>query len=84
VLMMENHSYDNHLGMLGRAGADGFALGSNGLPLAVNPYAAGQAAARHPPWRDGLQQQRARHDPAPGLDLPSLPHPPHPSRPGLP
>jgi phospholipase C len=42
VLMMENHSYDNHLGMLGRAGADGFALGSSGLPLAVNPYADGR------------------------------------------
>jgi len=42
VLMMENHSYDNHLGMLGRAGADGFALGSNGLPLAVNPYPDGR------------------------------------------
>jgi phospholipase C len=28
--------------MLGRAGADGFPLGSNGLPLAVNPYADGR------------------------------------------
>ncbi len=42
VLMMENHSYDNHLGMLGRAGADGFTLGSNGKPTAANPYANGQ------------------------------------------
>jgi phospholipase C len=42
VLMMENHSYDNHLGMLGRPGADGFALGSDGRPLAVNPYADGR------------------------------------------
>jgi phospholipase C len=42
VLMMENHSYDNHLGMLRRDGADGFALGANGLPLAVNPYADGR------------------------------------------
>ncbi|MGH3204799.1 MAG: alkaline phosphatase family protein, partial [Streptosporangiaceae bacterium] len=38
VLMMENHSYDNHLGMLGRAGADGFPLGRNGKPKANNPY----------------------------------------------
>ena len=27
VVMMENHSYDNHLGMLRRPGADGFRLG---------------------------------------------------------
>jgi phospholipase C len=38
VLMMENHSYDNKLGMLGRAGADGFTLGADGLPTATNPY----------------------------------------------
>src|SRR5215472_19260608 len=38
VLMMENHSYDNHLGMLRRHGADGFKLGANGKPLATNPY----------------------------------------------
>jgi phospholipase C len=42
VLMMENHSYDNHLGMLGRAGADGFKLGANGKPTAQNPYADGK------------------------------------------
>ena len=40
--MMENHSYDNHLGMLRRAGADGFRLGLNGLPLASNPYPDGR------------------------------------------
>jgi phospholipase C len=39
VLMMENHSYDNILGMLGRG--DGFTLGANGLPTATNPYANG-------------------------------------------
>src|SRR5436190_22796228 len=38
VVMMENHSYDNHFGMLRRAGADGFRLGFNGKPLASNPY----------------------------------------------
>src|SRR5258708_8955019 len=42
VLMMENHSYDNHLGMLRRQGADGFQLGSNGKPVAVNPYPDGR------------------------------------------
>ncbi len=41
VLMMENHSYDNKLGMLGRAGADGFTLGANGEPTASNPYPSG-------------------------------------------
>jgi phospholipase C len=50
VLMMENHSYDNKLGMLGRRGADGFRLGRNGLPLNTNPYANGdiQHAFRMP------------------------------------
>jgi phospholipase C len=38
VLMMENHSYDNKLGMLGRPGADGFTLGSGGKPVETNPY----------------------------------------------
>jgi phospholipase C len=42
VLMMENHSYDNHLGMLARAGADGFTLGADGKPTAQNPYADGK------------------------------------------
>jgi phospholipase C len=42
VLMMENHSYDNRLGMLFRPGADGFKLGRNGLPTATNPYGNGQ------------------------------------------
>ena len=50
VLMMENHSYDNRLGMLRRPGADGFRLGRDGLPLATNPYANGdiQHAFRMP------------------------------------
>jgi phospholipase C len=42
VLMMENHSYDNRLGMLFRPGADGFRIGRNGLPAAANPYPNGQ------------------------------------------
>lgn len=39
VLMMENHSYDNYLGMLPRG--DGFTRGVDGLPTATNPYANG-------------------------------------------
>jgi phospholipase C len=42
VLMMENHSYDNHLGMLNRSGADGFTLGHDGRPTAQNPYPDGK------------------------------------------
>jgi phospholipase C len=42
VLMMENHSYDNHLGMLDRPGADGFTLGTDGKPTETNRYANGQ------------------------------------------
>jgi phospholipase C len=41
VLMMENHSYDNRLGMLQRAGADGFTLAHDGKPIETNPYANG-------------------------------------------
>ena len=41
VLMMENHSYDNKLGMLRRHCADGFRLGRDGQPKASNPYANG-------------------------------------------
>src|ERR1700731_5403212 len=39
VLMMENHSYDNYLGMLQGRG-DGFALGRDGEPEVVNHDAA--------------------------------------------
>jgi len=39
VLMMENHSYDNYLGTLGRG--DGFTMGPDGRPTAANPDAAG-------------------------------------------
>jgi phospholipase C len=35
VLMMENHSFDNILGLIGRG--DGFRLGANGRPAATNP-----------------------------------------------
>jgi phospholipase C len=48
VLMMENHSYDNMIGMLGRG--DGYTLGPDGKPTASNPYANGtiQHAFRMP------------------------------------
>ncbi len=39
VLMMENHSFDDHWGMLGRG--DGFTLGLDGRPLNYNPNPAG-------------------------------------------
>jgi phospholipase C len=39
VLMMENHSFDDHLGMLGRG--DGLTLGPDGLPVNYNPDPAG-------------------------------------------
>jgi len=50
VLMMENHSYDNRLGMLKRPGADGFSFDKNGKPTATNPYRNGdiQHAFRMP------------------------------------
>jgi phospholipase C len=35
IVMLENHSFDNVLGMLGRG--DGFRLGRDGRPTAVNP-----------------------------------------------
>jgi phospholipase C len=46
VLMMENHSYDNLFGMLGRAPGqrprgDGFQIAADGYPSATNPYADG-------------------------------------------
>jgi phospholipase C len=39
VLMMENHSFDNYFGMLGRG--DGFPLDKHGKPSAVNPDGTG-------------------------------------------
>src|SRR5215469_18110868 len=40
VLMMENHSFDNYLGALGRG--DGFSLGEDGAPDAENPDSTGE------------------------------------------
>jgi phospholipase C len=39
VLMMENHSFDNYLGTLGRG--EGFPLGDDGTPDSENPDSAG-------------------------------------------
>jgi phospholipase C len=40
VLLLENHSFDNFFGMLGRG--DGFTLGADGLPTASNAYPDGR------------------------------------------
>jgi phospholipase C len=56
VLMLENHSFDNLFGMLGRG--DGFRLGPGGLPTAANPYANGQVQhAFHMPTTCQLSSQ---------------------------
>lgn len=48
ILMMENHSFDNYLGTLGRG--DGFRLDQEGQPLDTNPTKAGeQVRAFHLP-----------------------------------
>jgi phospholipase C len=46
VLMMENHSYDNYLGMLAGRG-DGFPVGDDGKPAVFNPDTAGQPVRAH-------------------------------------
>jgi phospholipase C len=60
VLMMENHSYDNYLGMLAGRG-DGFALGADGRPDAANPSNSGvPVQLRHSPsvlQQDGVPSQ---------------------------
>ena len=48
ILMMENHSYDNYLGLLGHG--DGFELGRDGRPSAANPAGDGTLVGlRHLP-----------------------------------
>lgn len=47
VLMLENHSFDNLLGMLGRG--DGFRLDVHGNPTASNPYQGKTLHAFHMP-----------------------------------
>jgi phospholipase C len=46
VLMMENHSYDNYLGMLQGRG-EGFTLGADGKPEIANPDTAGEPIRAH-------------------------------------
>jgi phospholipase C len=46
VLMMENHSYDNYLGML-RGRGEGFPLGADGEPEVFNPGADGEPVRAH-------------------------------------
>ena len=46
VLMMENHSYDNYLGMLPGRG-EGFPLGADGEPEVSNPGSDGKVRAHH-------------------------------------
>ena len=59
VLMMENHSFDNYLGMLGRG--EGLPLGPGGEPAAVNRGPRGETVhAFHLPstvQRDGVPSQ---------------------------
>ena len=51
VVMMENHSYDNVLGMLKRRG-DGFATDIHGVPVASNPWP--EASAITPPFKNAV------------------------------
>jgi phospholipase C len=46
VLMMENHSYDNYLGML-RGRGEGFPLGADGEPAVANPGTDGESVRAH-------------------------------------
>ena len=46
VLMMENHSYDNYLGML-RGRGEGFPLGADGEPAVANPSTDGDSVRAH-------------------------------------
>ena len=58
VLMMENHSFDNYLGMLGRG--DGFTLDAQGRPTAANADASGRLVrAFHMPNTCQLPKQPA-------------------------
>ena len=46
VLMMENHSFDDHLGTLGRG--DGLTLGTDGTPVNFNPAPGGGVVMSYP------------------------------------
>src|SRR5436305_1162909 len=52
VVMMENHSFDNYLGMLPRRGqplADGFKFDAAGRPTNSNPVKGGYITVQHAP-----------------------------------
>ena len=69
VLMMENHSYDNKLGMLSRPGADGF-------PIGPRREADGNESLRQ--WRHPARVSDADDLPVTGQaesDLAGQPHP---------
>jgi len=55
VFMLENHSFDNILGMLGRG--DGFTLDPQGRPTATNPYRGQTLRAFHLPTPCQLANQ---------------------------
>jgi phospholipase C len=48
VLMMENHSFDNHLGALRRRGVDGLTLNASGQATNSNPSATGGTVSSRP------------------------------------
>ena len=54
VLMMENHSFDNYLGTLGRG--EGLPLGADGRPTAENPDSAGTMIRSHHAGSTGQDQ----------------------------
>ncbi len=70
VLMMENHSYDNYLGMLPGRG-EGFPLGPDGEPEVSNTGIArragpGASPSQHGPAAGDAVAELARHPPAVG------------------
>ena len=60
VLMMENHSFDDHLGTLGRG--DGLTLGSDGKPVNYNPDPAGRLRPLVP-QPEHVRRERLGHHP---------------------
>lgn len=54
VLMMENHSFDQHLGTLGRG--DGFPVDGTGAPSPTNPAADGRLVRAHRMATTGQQE----------------------------
>ena len=52
IVMMENHSFDNYLGMLarhGKPGADGFSFDASGAPTDSNPVSGGYVTVQRAP-----------------------------------